>query len=78
MIENRDYFIEKWREKLKSENALVRYKVKQFIKIVEKSEQIREFNVHLLLMFVEKMTLFEGKKIIVRLHDATEIEVAAE
>ena len=35
MIENRDYFMEKWKEEVQSENALVRYKAKQFIKIIE-------------------------------------------
>ncbi|WP_278320240.1 zinc ribbon domain-containing protein [Inediibacterium massiliense] len=33
MIENKDYFMEKWKKNLESDNVLVRYKAKQFIKI---------------------------------------------
>ncbi|ADF99797.1 recombinase [Clostridium botulinum F str. 230613] len=36
MIENKDYFMEKWKEHLKSDNVLVRYKAKQFIGILKK------------------------------------------
>lgn len=78
MIENKDYFIEKWRENVNSENALVRYKAKQFIKIIQSAEQIREFDVDLLFIFVEKMTVFDGNKIIVSLLYGTEIEVVIE
>jgi len=39
---------------------LVRYKAKQFIKIIEKAEQIKEFDVNLFLELIEKMTVFEG------------------
>jgi len=63
---------------LKSENYLVRYKAKQFIKIIEKAEEIREFDVDLLFMFIEKMSVFDGNKIIVSLLDGTEIEVVVE
>ena len=31
MVENKESFIAKWRERLGSDNALVRYKAKQFI-----------------------------------------------
>lgn len=43
MIENKNYFMEKWKEALKSENVLVRYNAKQFIKINEtmKNEALR-------------------------------------
>jgi len=39
---------------------LVRYKAKQFIKIIEKAELIKEFDVNLFLELIEKMTVFEG------------------
>lgn len=73
IIENKDYFMEKWKDGLKSENVLVRYRSKQFIKIIEKAEPIKEFDVNLFLKLIEKMTVFEGEKIIVSLLDGTEI-----
>lgn len=35
MIENKDYFMEKWKEHLKSDNVLVIYKAKQFMGILK-------------------------------------------
>lgn len=35
MIKNKDYFMEKWKERLKSDNLLQRYEAKQFMKIIE-------------------------------------------
>ncbi len=60
---------------LKSENVLVRYRSNKFIKIIEKAEPIKEFDVNLFLRLIEKMTVFEGEKIIVSLLDGTEVEV---
>lgn len=78
IIENKDYFMEKWKDGLKSENVLVRYKSKQFIKIIEKAEPIKEFDVNLFLKLIEKMTACEEEKIIVSVLDGTEIEVVIE
>lgn len=78
MIENRDYFMQKWKEHLKSGNDLVRYKAGQFIKIIEDVEPIKEFDMNLFCKITEKMTVFEGNEIIVSLLDGTEIEVVIE
>ena len=45
MLENKDYFIEKWRERLISVNVLVRYKAKQFIEVLAASKGIDKFDV---------------------------------
>lgn len=74
IVENRDFFIDKWKELLKSEDLLKKYKAKQFIKIIENAKPIKEFDVNLFLILIEKLTVFEGAKIIVRLLDGTEIE----
>lgn len=78
MIENKDYFMEKWKEHLKSDNVLVRYKAKQFIDILKNTKPIKEFDQDLFFRIVEKMTVFDGEKIIVSLLDGTEIEVVIE
>jgi len=78
MIENKDYFMEKWKEHLKSDNLLQRYKAKQFMRIIENAEPIEEFDMDLFFRIIEKMIMFEGEKIIVTLLDGTEIEVVIE
>lgn len=78
MVENRDYFMEKWQNELTSENFLVRYRVNQWIKIIENAKPIKEFDVNLFLKLIEKMSAFNGDRIIVSLLDGTEMEVVME
>lgn len=78
MIENKDYFMEKWKMHLKSDNLLLRYKAKQFIKIINNAEPIESFDMDLYFRIVEKMAVFEGRKIIVTLLVGTEIECVIE
>lgn len=74
MIGNKNYFMEKWKEHLKSDSLLQRDKAKQFMKKIENAEPIEEFDMDLYFSIIEKMTVFEDKKIIVMLLDGTEIE----
>ncbi|APM40878.1 hypothetical protein BS101_20285 [Clostridium kluyveri] len=68
----------KWRKGLQSENVLLKYKMNQFIKILEKVEPIEEFNMDLFFRIVEKMTVFEREKIIVSLLDGSDVEIVIE
>jgi len=43
MIENKDYFFEKWQERLEDDNLLKRYKARQFIRVIVEAEVIAEF-----------------------------------
>lgn len=78
MIENKNYFIEKWKDGLKSENILVKYKAKQFIEILENAEPINEFDIDIYFKIIEKMIVLEENKIIVTLLDGTNIECQIE
>lgn len=78
MIENKGYFMERWKQHLKSENILQRYKARQFIEIISNAERIESFDMDLYFKIIEKMTVFEGEKIIVTLLDGTEIECEIE
>jgi site-specific DNA recombinase len=61
-----------------SENVLVRYKTKQFIRIIKNAEQIKELDIDIYYRVIEKMTVYKGNKIIVTLLDGTEIEAVIE
>ncbi|WP_330397106.1 recombinase family protein [Anaerovirgula multivorans] len=74
MIENKDYFMDKWKQRLESDNVLVRYKANQFIRILVDAEPVEEFDMDLFFRLTEKMTIFEKEKIIVTLLDGIEIE----
>lgn len=74
MIENNDYFMEKWRKGLKSDNLILRYKAKQFAEITNNVEPIVSFDMDLYFRIVEKMSVYEEQKIIVTMQVVTEIE----
>lgn len=63
-IENKDYFKAKWKLYLESEDLLQRYKAKQFIEIINKAEPIESFDMDLYFKIIEKIIVFESKKII--------------
>jgi site-specific DNA recombinase len=73
MIENKDYFMGKWKQHLKSDNLLQIYKAKQFIEIVKNGEFIENFDMDLYFKLIENMTVFEGEKVVVTLLEGTEI-----
>lgn len=78
LIENRDYFMNKWQERLANDNVLQRYKARQFIRIIAEAEPITEFDVNLYFSLVEKMTIYDNGRIIVTLLDSTEVECEIE
>lgn len=75
IIENKDYFIEKWKKGLQSDNLLQRYKAKQFMDIINNAEPIERFDMDLFFKIIEKMTVFEGKRITVMLLGNTKVDV---
>ena len=74
MIDNKAYFIGKWQERLEKGDALVRYKAKQFTGIMAEAKEIDEFDEGLYFSLVEKMTVFDGGRMVVSLLDGTEVE----
>jgi len=74
LVENRDLFMKKWRERLSSGNVLARYKSKQFMGVLEDAEVIDEFDAELYFALVEKMTVCDGGRMVVSLLDGTAVE----
>ena len=74
LVENTDYFMEKWRERLGRDNVLARYKARQFIEIMAEAEAISEFDCELYFALVEKMIGFDSGRMVVSLLDGTEIK----
>jgi len=74
LVENKDFFLEKWKEMLQSENVLLKYKSKQFIGILVNAGRVEEFDIDIYFKIIEKTIVFEGNKVIVTLLDGTEIE----
>ncbi|MFL0197769.1 recombinase [Clostridium sp. WILCCON 0269] len=78
MVENKECFIRKWKESFKKSDLLPKYKASQFIEIIGDAKPIVEFDINLYFRIIEKMTVFEGVKIIVTLLDGTNVECEIE
>jgi len=74
MIANKEYFIEKWQEGLVSDDLLKRYKARQFVEAIKGAEAIAEFDVDIYFALVEKMTVYDGGRVVVGLLDGTAVE----
>lgn len=71
-MENREQFLNKWKERLQDENALNRIVAKRFINIFQNAQKINEFDSNLFYMMVEKYTV-NKEEIIICLLDETEL-----
>ena len=74
ILENKDYFMSKWKEHLQSDNPLQKYRAKQFINIIIDAEPLEKFDIELYIRIIEKLIVFEEEKIIMTFLDGTEIE----
>lgn len=72
MVDNKEEFIKKWNAE--DGDELRKYRVREFIGIIEDGTETREFNTNLYFRMIEKMTVFEDKKIIVKYLDGTKID----
>jgi site-specific DNA recombinase len=75
IVENKDSFKVKWLDGLKSEDALVRCRSKQFLKIIDETRVIKRFDAKLFIRMVEKFVADFEKKLVLDLLDGTEAEV---
>lgn len=78
MVEQKGYFLEKWQKSLASNNVLVQYKARQFIRILTEAMVIKEFDVNLYFALTEKITVYENGRLMVSLLDGTDIECEIE
>lgn len=63
---------------VESENALVRYKARQFTEIITGARTITEFDVDLYFAITEKIVVDGGGRLVVVLLDGTEVECEME
>lgn len=78
VAENKEHFMEKWKELFESEDVLIKVTAKRFIGIFKKATLIDKFDVDLFFKIVEKIKVLGEGLLIVSLLDGTEIEVEIE
>lgn len=78
MVENKDCFLDKWKEMWESDSSLQRYKTKQFAKSIAERGRIKEFDVELYFALVEKVVVHGEGRLMVVMLDGTAVECATE
>ena len=78
LVENKEYFFDKWQKLRESDNPLRRYKAKQFAKIITETGQINKFDVDLYFALTEKIVVRGKDGLMLVLLDGTEVECQIE
>ncbi len=78
VLENRDYFMSKWKEQINSEDILKRVTAKRFVHIFIGSVPLQPFDTEIYFKLVEKITVYESSRVIVCLLNGSEIECGIE
>lgn len=73
LVENKEHFIEKWKAD-EDGDELERHKAREFIDIIGDGVKIKDFGIDLYFKMIEKMTVFEDERLVVRFLDGTEVE----
>lgn len=75
LVANKQYFLEKWRAELDGANELKRYRLNEFMGILEQEEKQEQFNESLCLRILEQIKLFDNKgKMYIALLDGTSMK----
>jgi len=73
IVENKDYFMEKWKGQAEGQDILRRVIAKRFIAAFQTARPIEEFDVDLYFKLVEKITVYDAR-LVISLLDGSEVE----
>jgi site-specific DNA recombinase len=74
VVENREQLTPKWQRLIKEDDILKRIYAERFLAIFSTAEPIGKFDFALYYKLVEKITVQDEGRLIVALHEGTEIE----
>ena len=74
LVENREAFMERWKEQMQSENLLEGYRAEKFIEYTDGAEPLTEMDTDFMLKTLDHIKVFEDGTLLVVFLDGTEIE----
>ncbi len=78
-IENKEGFINKWQAELQcADDVLKGYRLRQFIGMVTKTDKIVKIDKDLVFKVLDKITIMDKEKVVVKFLDGTELECEME
>ena len=78
LVENREAFMERWKEQMQSENLLEGYRAEKFIEYTEGVQPLTEMDTDFMLKTLDYIKVFENGTLLVVFLDGTEIECRSE
>ena len=78
LLENKQHFLEKWQQELEQGDELKRYRLRDFIDILEETDRVDTFEENLFFRLIENLMIQNKKKIIIKLLEGTEIACEVE
>lgn len=74
ILENKEYFLLKWKEQEKSEDLLEVFRVKKFLELILEGEKIREIDTDLIQRIMDHIKVFENGTLVIVFLDGTQVE----
>ena len=78
LVENREDFMERWKEQMQSENLLEGYRAEKFIEYTDGVQPLTEMDTDFMLKTLDYIKVFENGTLLVVFLDGTEIECRSE
>lgn len=78
LVENREAFMERWKEQMQSENLLEGYRAEKFIEYTDGVQPLTEMDADFMLKTLDYIKVFENGTLLVVFLDGTEIECRSE
>jgi hypothetical protein len=74
LVENRENFMERWKEQMQGENLLEGYRAEKFMEYTDGAEPLAEMDTDFMLKTLDHIKVFEDGTLRVVFLDGTEIE----
>lgn len=78
LVENRESFLEQWKQQIQGENLLAGYQAEKFVEYTKDAEPLKKMNTDFMLKTLDHIKVFEDGTLLVVFLDGSEIECRSE
>lgn len=78
LVENRESFLEQWKQQMQGEDLLVGYRAEKFVEYTKDAEPLKEMDTDFMLKTLDHIKVFEDGTLLVIFLDGSEIECRSE
>ena len=78
LVENRESFLEQWKQQMQGEDLLVGYRAEKFVEYTKDAKPLKEMDTDFMLKTLDHIKVFEDGTLLVIFLDGSEIECRSE